>query len=187
VVLLFRLGAVPAGGVGREIQALATEVAGLRAELAAAESALAQARTAAGAEVAARPAAATEAPSGVAPGVVADRTAADRAALLNEVAAIIAASESRQDAKFLFTTDQLARSLSMQRREDLAVIERQLRDARAETFQALLSTHERLDHLAQPAVLDRGLPPERELSDEPAPKGKGGGQVPHEDRLEPRW
>jgi hypothetical protein len=203
VVLLFRLGAMPTGD-GREIQALAEEVALLRAELESAESALARARTADG-QLAARPAESQPAPSGVAPAtdagtapatsggsapastaVMASLTPAERATLLKEVAAIIAASESRQDTKFLFTTDQLARSLSMQRREDLATIERQLRDARAETFQALLSTHERLDRLAQPAVLDRGLTPEREHSGD-EPKDKDGGQVPHEDRLEPRW
>ena len=172
-----------------EIRALASEVAALRRELAAAQSALAQARSetrVTGTELAAEPMplppVAAEKPVGIPAGL----SASERAALLEDLAGIIAQSESRQDTKFLFTTDQLARSLAMQRREDLAAIERQLRDTRAETFQALLSTHERLDRLAQPAVLDRGLAPENEVSEE-EPKGKEGGQTPHEDRLEPRW
>ena len=96
--------------------------------------------------------------------------------------AAIAESESRQDTKFLFTTDQLARSLSMQRREDLATIERQLRDARAETFQALVTTHERLDRLAQPALLEQGVVPRSA----PGSADEGRSSVPAEDRLEPR-
>jgi anti-sigma factor RsiW len=173
VTLLFRLGMPPTDDTGamRDIQALGAEVSLLRAELAAAQSALARpAIEPAGAEVGT------------------ELSAADRSALLREVAAMIAASESRQDSKFLFTTDQLARSMSMQRREDLATIERQLRDSRAETFQAILTTHERLDRLAQPAVLERDGPESEHSGAGSSPRGGDGrSDPPHEDRLEPRW
>ena len=190
VVLLFRLGAVSTGGAEvAEIRALSAEVAALRTELAQAQSALAQAS-------APVPAGAVTGvlPSGTSPSAPAAShqlplSAAEHEALMKQVASAIAESESRQDTKFLFTTDQLARSLSMQRREDLATIERQLRDARAETFQALVTTHERLDRLAQPALLEQGIAPRSEgegsrSGEHNADEGRG--SVPAEDRLEPR-
>lgn len=187
VVLLFRLGGMSAGNSElKEIHALGAEVAALRTELAAAQSALAQARTQVpdGATVTEAPLAATSptAPAGAPPLTL---TAADREALLKHVAAAIAESESRQDTKFLFTTDQLARSLSMQRREDLATIERQLRDSRAETFQALVTTHERLDRLAQPALLEQGIAPRTPGNGALEHNGDDERSLPAEERLEP--
>jgi hypothetical protein len=188
--LLFRLGAVSTSGPEvAEIRQLSAEVAALRTELAQAQTALAQARSQApaGATVAGAPSTTSTSPAAAGAPVV--LTAAEHEALMKQVAAAIAESESRQDTKFLFTTDQLARSMSMQRREDLATIERQLRDARAETFQALVTTHERLDRLAQPALLEQGIAPRSEAGSNGAGErnaDEGRSSVPAEDRLEPR-
>jgi hypothetical protein len=85
----------------------------------------------------------------------------ERTELLRAMQELIRDSETRQDAKFLFTTDQLARSLSIQRREDLRAVDRHLRDVRAETFSALVTTNERVDQIVAPSFL------------EPTPPGDG--------------
>jgi hypothetical protein len=173
----------PASPASNEVRALAADVAELRAELARTEAALVAAR-----ELAAAPAASTtQAPAATAPASMSSRVVDD--AFLAEINRRIADSEARQDAKFLFTTDQLARSLSLQRRDDLAEIDRDLRDVRAETFQALVTTHERLDRLARPAVLDDpALEPDLPVTrDESRSNTAGGGGKPKDERLEPRW
>ncbi len=166
-----------------EVRALAADVAHLRAELVRTEAALAAARS----TVAAAPAGSlSRPPAATAPAAPSTRAADD--AFLAEISRRIAESEARQDAKFLFTTDQLARSLSMQRRDDMAEIDRDLRDVRAETFQALVTTHERLDRLARPAVLGPALEPDLPVTrDESRANTTGGGGKPKDERLEPRW
>jgi hypothetical protein len=187
LVLVLKVGGLSAGNQVKEIHALAAEVTALRAELQSAESALAAAKAeqASAPVPAPAPAANPVAPVVSAPDRTPNAQPPDRGELLRQVAALIAESESRQDTKFLFTTDQLARSMAMQRREDLTTIERQLRDARAETFQALVTTHERLDRLAQPAVLEQpGMTPGDEETSKRSPDGQ---THENQDRLEPRW
>ena len=174
----------PASPAAHEVRALAADVAELRAELARTEAALVAARKLVSAPTASTTQATAPA---AAPATTSPRVADD--ALLAEISRRITDSEARQDAKFLFTTDQLARSLSLQRRDDLAEIERDLRDVRAETFQALVTTHERLDRLARPAVLDApALEPDLPVTrDESRSNTAGGGGKPKDERLEPRW
>jgi len=163
-ILVMVLGRTP----DPEVRKLATEVAALRDRLAAAELAATESRAKLTAtETATEPAAklaAAEPEQRAAPAAVADLAPETRRWLLGAVDNLVRESESRQDAKLVLTADQLARSLAFQRREDLNTVDRRLRDVQAETFEALVSTHERLDRIVPPAG---------------SPAGSG-------DRLEPR-
>jgi hypothetical protein len=86
------------------------------------------------------------------PAAVADLAPETRKWLLAAVDRLVRESESRQDAKLVLTADELARSLAFQRREDLSTMDRRLRDVQAETFEALVSTHERLNQMAPASV-----------------------------------
>jgi anti-sigma factor RsiW len=137
---------------------LAAQLSRLEARLAAAETAASAPARASGVtpvEVAGAP----SEPAG-GPRPVADLPPEARAWLAERVDQLVRQSESRQDTKLLLTADQLARSLAVQRREDLQAFDRLVRDVRAETFDALLSTHERLDRIA-PATPARGEEPGR--------------------------
>jgi hypothetical protein len=149
------------------VQDLTSEVAQLRERLAAAESVIESGPGLV-------PVGSTEPvmpPQALAATPVVRLDPGERENLLAAMRDFILESESRQDAKFLFTTDQLARSLSIQRREDLQVFDRRLRDARSETFSALVTTHQRLDRMAAPSLMDP-LP-----SDEGMDEGEDGGEL----------
>ena len=141
---------------------LAAQLSRLEARLAAAETAAATAASTPAPSRGATPitvmAAAGEPAGGVRP--VADLAPEARSWLLTRVDDLVRQSESRQDTKLLLTADQLARSLAVQRREDLQAFDRLVRDVRAETFDALLTTHERLDRIA-PATPAPGVEPGR--------------------------
>ncbi len=148
-------------GPDPRVDELRAEMTLLRDRVAAAETAAQSAKSAAAeaAPVAAEaapvatqsPAVAARSASPATGATMADLTPETRRWLLDAVDRVVRESESRQDAKLVLAADQLARSLAIQRRDDLSLIDRRLRDAQAETFEALVSTHQRLDRLAPPS------------------------------------
>jgi hypothetical protein len=150
---------VPGRASDPEVRELESEVAALRDRLATVELSATASATKLAASERAVPVAAE--PQERAPAAVADLAPETRRWLLGAVDNLVRESESRQDAKLVVTADQLARSLALQRREDLSAMDRRLRDVQAETFEALVSTHERLDQMTFPAAGNPARPGDR--------------------------